>query len=209
MALRLRTVYAAIALSTSALLLSGCVPSETVTATNSPTVSSTPTHSAPEATATPSASASATKSATPTPSPTPSKSAQDTAVSFGCNDLVSPSAMYDFNPNFLLLGSFTPDSGTTAAAALSAKGVACRWQNGTNSTSIDVSVAQPTSSKLATFKSNAGSSADAFSGYFSITDRIGTAQIFVGPYWATLSSREFTSADEASNLVAEVRAALQ
>jgi hypothetical protein len=117
--------------------------------------------------------------------------------------------MYDFNPNYVLLNSFTPAAGTPAATALASKGVACRWENSTSGVTIDVSVAKPAPNKLGGLKSNAGSPADGFDGYFAVAGGTGTAQVFSGPYWATLSSKAFFAAGDASDLVADVRAALK
>jgi hypothetical protein len=117
--------------------------------------------------------------------------------------------MYDFNPNYLLLNNFTPAAGTPAATALTSKGVACRWENSTSGVTIDVSVAKPAPNKLDGFKSNAGSAADAFDGYFVATGGTGTAQVFSGAYWATLSSEAFFEAGDVADLVADARATLK
>ncbi|EPR75905.1 arginyl-tRNA synthetase [Leifsonia rubra CMS 76R] len=125
-----------------------------------------------------------------------------------CTDLISPQAMYDFNPNFLLLNSFTPAAGTPAATALASKGVACRWENSTSGVMIDVSVAKPAPNKLDGLKSNAGGPASGFDGYFAAAGGTGTAQMFSGAYWATLSSKAFFEAGDTAELVSDVRAAL-
>lgn len=74
---------------------------------------------------------------------------------------------------------------------------------------IDVSVAKPAPSKLDGFRSDAGSPADAFDGYFTAAGGTGTAQVFSGAYWATLSSVPFFEAGDVVDLVAEVKAALR
>jgi len=117
--------------------------------------------------------------------------------------------MYDFNPNYVLLSSFTPDAGTTAAAAVQSKGTVCRWENGTSGITIDVSVVQPAPSAVSGLKADAGSSTDSFDGYFSLDGRTGTAQTFTGPYWVTLSSQEFFRAGDAKTLVSIVTAAVK
>ncbi|MGV8851041.1 MAG: arginyl-tRNA synthetase [Rhodoglobus sp.] len=195
MALRLRVLPAVIALSASALLLTACVPAE-------------PELTGPNPTRT--AGSSATPPATPDaePSSPATSDPEATAVDVACTDLISPQAMYDFNPNFLLLNSFTPAANSPAAAALASKGVACRWENSTSGITIDVSVAKPSPSKLDTFKSQAGSPANGFDGYFSVANGTGTAQVFSGSYWATLSSQAFFEAADAADLVSDVRAAL-
>jgi hypothetical protein len=131
-----------------------------------------------------------------------------TAVSIKCTDLISPQAMYDYNPNFLLLSNFTPPAGSAAATAIASKGVACRWENSTSGVTIDVSVAQPAPSELDGLKSDAGSRASGFDGYFAVKDGTGTAQVFDGAYWATISSKAFFEAGDVVDLFADVRSAV-
>jgi hypothetical protein len=193
MALRLRVLPAVIALSASALLLAGCVQAEPDPTGPNPTRTINP-------------------SSTPPAEPEPASSAPNdpeaTAVDVACTDLISPQAMYDFNPNFLLLNSFTPAAGTPAATALASEGVACRWENSTSGIMIDVSVAKPAPNKLDGLKSNAGGPASGFDGYFAAAGDTGTAQIFSGTYWVTLSSKAFFEAGDVVDLVADVRSAL-
>ncbi|MBH0131441.1 arginyl-tRNA synthetase [Salinibacterium sp. NK8237] len=208
MALRLRVIPAVIALSASALLLSACVPTE-------PTPSASPTTTSPSSTASPTATAptasasasSPTASAEPTATAAPAPKA--TPVDIACSALITPQEMYDFNPNYVLLNNFTPAAGSTAAAAVDMQGTACRWENGTSGTTIDVSVAQPASSSISSLKTNAGASTDSYAGYFSSAGGTGTAQVFTGPYWATISSPLFSRASNATALVADVTAALK
>lgn len=195
MAFRLRVFPAMIALSVSVLLLSACVPAE-----------SDPDLAAPSPTGT--VAPSDTPSATPEPTTSSTMDPEATPVSIDCGDLISPQAMYDFNPNFLLLNSFNPAAGSAAATAIAAQGVACRWENSTSGVVIDVSVAKPAPSKLESLKSDAGSAASSFDGYFAVSGGTGTAQVFSGAYWATLSSAAFFEAADASDLVANVKAAL-
>ncbi|WP_341952382.1 arginyl-tRNA synthetase [Salinibacterium sp. TMP30] len=194
MALPLRVLPAVIALSASALLLTACVPAEPDPTGPNPTRTIDP---------------SSTPFATPEPTSSATSDPQATAVDVACTDLITPQAMYDFNPNFLLLNSFTPASGSPAATALASKGVACRWENSTSGVTIDVSVAKPAPNTLDGLKSTAGSSADSFDGYFAVAGGTGTAQVFSGAYWATLSSKAFFEAGDAVDLVADVRSALK
>ncbi|MGV8876735.1 MAG: arginyl-tRNA synthetase [Rhodoglobus sp.] len=193
MAPRLRDLIAVTALSASALMLTACVQSPPEPLGANPT---------------PTSSASSTPSASPTPSAAASTDPQATAVKISCSELISPQAMYDFNPNFLLLNNFSPAAGSFAATALTAQGVACRWQNSTSGVTIDVSVAKPAPAKLESIKSTAGSAADGFNGYFAVNSGTGTAQVFTGGYWATLSSEAFFEAGDVGDLVADVRSAL-
>ncbi|MEV8255075.1 arginyl-tRNA synthetase [Rhodoglobus sp. NPDC076762] len=195
MAFRLRVLPAVIALSASALLLSACVPTEPEPELSSPT----PTRSVEPTT---------TATAAPEPTTPSTPDAQATPVSIACGDLITPQAMYDFNPNFLLLNSFTPAAGSAAATAIESQGVACRWENTSSGITIDVSVAKPAPGKLESLKSNAGPAASSFDGYFAASGGTGTAQLFSGEYWAALSSAAFFEAGDASTLVADVQAAL-
>ncbi|WP_010205067.1 hypothetical protein [Salinibacterium sp. PAMC 21357] len=196
MALRLRVIPAVIALSASALLLTACVPTE-----------SEPT--SPTSTRTSAPSSTPSDSSTPEPSSSASSDPEATAVNLACTDLITPQAMYDFNPNFLLLNSFTPAAGSPAATALASKGVACRWENSTSGVTIDVSVAQPSPANVDSLKSKAGGKAAGFDGYFAVSGDTGTAQVFDGAYWATLSSQAFFEAGDVVELAADVRAALE
>lgn len=201
MALHIRVLPAVIVLSASALLLTACVQEEPDP--TRPTTSPNPTRTiAPSNTATPTATASPKPTAVATTDP------GATAVSIKCTALISPQAMYDYNPNFLLLNDFTPSAGSLAATAIASKGVACRWENSTSGVTIDVSVAKPAPNKLDGLKSNAGSRAKAFDGYFALNGGTGTAQVFDGAYWATVSSKMFFEGGDAVGLVAEVRSAL-
>ncbi|CAO1650723.1 arginyl-tRNA synthetase [Salinibacterium sp. NSLL150] len=193
MASRLRVIPAVIALSASALLLSACVPTEPDPVGPNPTRTIDP-----DSTATPEAEPTATTS--PDPEATP--------VDIACTELISPQAMYDFNSNFLLLNSFTPPAGSTAETAFESRGTICRWENSTSGVTIDVSVAQPTPAKYDSLKSNSGASTSSFDGYFAVSGGVGTAQVFAGAYWATLSSPAFFEAADAADLVADVEAAL-
>jgi len=194
MALRLRVLPAVLALSASALLLSACVQAEPDPTGPNPTRTIDPLNTA---------------VATPEPTAAAPVDPEATAVSIDCTDLISPQAMYDYNPNFLLLNNFTPSAGSAAATALASKGVVCRWENSTSGVTIDVSVAQPAPNKLEALKSDAGSTASGFDGYFAVNGNTGTAQVFDGAYWATLSSASFFEAGDVVDLVADVRSALK
>ncbi|MGV8859373.1 MAG: arginyl-tRNA synthetase [Rhodoglobus sp.] len=196
MALRLRVLPAVIALSASALLLTACVQAE-------------PDPTGPNPTRTIDPSSTPSSSATPEPTTSATADPEATAVTLACTDLISPQAMYDFNPNYLLLNNFSPAAGSPAATALASKGIACRWENSTSGVTIDVSVAKPAPNKLDGLKSNAGSAASGFDGYFAAAGGTGTAQVFSGAYWATLSSQAFFEAADAAELVSDVRSALK
>jgi len=197
MAFRLRTIPAVIALSASALLLSACVPTEPDPVGPNPTRTIDPEN---------------TETPTPSATATAAPDVEATPVDIACTDLISPEAMYAFNPNFLLLNNFTPEADSAAATALAAKGVACRWENSTSGVAIDVSVAKPSPAKRDALKSSAGTATDeffGFDGYFAVAGQTGTAQLFSGDYWATLSSKAFFEAGDAAELAVDIRDALK
>lgn len=147
------------------------------------------------------------------PSPTPSKEPeQATALTIACEDLVGGQTMYDFNPNFGLIGAFTPDAGTAAALAASDHGTLCRWVNETSGATIDVTASTPTDADLVARKASAASGekvadvgADA---WFAITSGVGTIQAFDGGYWVTVASTFITEGSEAHDIAATaIRAA--
>src|SRR6187402_35153 len=167
----------------------------------------------------PSPSGSATRSATPDSrfTPTPSNPPVPTAtpsarpVSVSCSALISPQTMYDFNPNFGVIDSWTPAAGSPAAVAESDKGVACRWLNQTSGALIDLSVASLDAASLESLKNQTvGSSTmvptypDADEGYFSVSNGVGTAVIFDRSYWVVMTSTYFAEPGDPSDLVQSV-----
>jgi hypothetical protein len=202
---RARRLRVGSALATGALVLivlAGCANGAEPASTTSPTA--TPT-TVPTASATPS----------PSPTPTPAEDA-DTAVTLGCDQVLTPDDVYDFNPNFGAAPGYKPADGSAAAVAALHKGVACGWSNQTSGDLIEVSVAQPTAATLADLKSQAAKSStsvttygSAVKGYFATADGTGEAQIFSGPYWVAVTSVEFVEARDAETLVAAVVSHLQ
>lgn len=119
--------------------------------------------------------------------------------------------MYDFNPNFGLLASFTPDAGTLAAAAVASKGVACRWINQTSSATVDVSIAHPAPTALSAAR-DAASAGTPVSGlgdaaYFATSGGAGVVQVFRGEFWITARSVFFSTAADANSILADAVAA--
>jgi len=163
---------------------------------------------------------SATRSVTPSPTP-PAPSATPTAdptpevipFAIDCESLIDPDTMYAFDPNFSLLGTFTPDAGSLAAEAQAASGTVCRWVHGTNGVTIDVAVADlpadAASSRIAALDS-AGSSVGDYGarGYFSAAGGIGQAQAFPSHYWVSIASPIFSAPGDAGVLMGDVVAAL-
>ena len=192
----LRRLVVPVALSLLALAaLSGCVP--------------TPT---PSPTDTASASASETPSATPTSSPT--ASAVSTPITVDCNTLITLDDMYAFNPNFGLISSWTPKSGSAAATAKSEKGIACRWQNQTSGDTIDVSVAHLDAASIEALKNAAVEKSTMVptygdEAYFSVSGGVGTAIVFQGTYWLVATSVDFAEPGDPADLITAALGALK
>jgi hypothetical protein len=113
--------------------------------------------------------------------------------------------MYDFNPNFGLLASFSPDAGTLTARAVSDEGTVCRWINQTSGDTIDVSISQPGANALAAARS-AAESGSSMSGlgdaaFFSHSGGTGVVQVFAGQRWITVTSVYLASPNDARNIV--------
>jgi hypothetical protein len=165
----------------------------------------------------PSDSPSPSKSSTPTPSIEPSETPSaptSTPIDVPCESLVSLQTMYDFNPNFSLIGSWTPDAGTPAAEAVAAQGVACRWTNDTSGDTIDVSVASFDTATLEAKANSTNSSSTMVptygddEAYFTVTGGVGEAVVFHGAYWVVVRSVAFFEPGDAEPLVSSVLAAL-
>jgi len=154
-----------------------------------------------------------TGSPTPEPSETPA-APTPTPVDIPCDSLVTAQAMYDFNPNFSLIDSWTPAAGSPAADAVDAEGVACRWQNDTSGEVIDVSVASFDPATLETLANDAYTNSTMVptygvdEAYFAVTGSVGEAIVFDGPYWIVVSSSYFLEPGDAEPIVASVLAGL-
>ncbi len=175
--------------------LSGCVPTATPTPTGS-AASDTP-------------SASPTTSAAPTPTPTP----VSTPVAVDCDALITPDDIYAFNPNFGLITSWTPKTGSAAATAKSEQGIACRWQNQTSGDDIDVSVAHLDSASIEKLKDAAVETSTLVptygdEAYFSVSGGVGTAIVFQGDYWLVATSVAFLEPGDPADLITAALSAL-
>ncbi len=156
----------------------------------------TPTATAPAESPTPSTTAS------PTPTPTPEK---PTPVAIACSDVVDAQTIYDFNPNFVLLNSFSPASNTLAAQAIQDQGTACRWINQTSKITIDIGISSPGPNALSVAERSASAGASVSglgdSAYFSRSGGLGTVQVFSGEFWISAASPAFSAAEDAMALV--------
>jgi hypothetical protein len=136
-----------------------------------------------------------------------------TTTSIPCDTLLSGRAVYDFNPNFGLDGSFTPKAGSAAATAVADKGTACNWTNQSSGDTFTVAVARPAAADLASLKAAAAKGSPAAglgdAAYFSRTGGVGRVDAFTGAYWLVTTSVYFASAEDANGLVAAALGALK
>ncbi len=147
------------------------------------------------------------------PAPTLTAHPVGTPVDITCDELVSPDAIYAFNPNFVLIDDFEPADDSVAATALSYSGVACRWQNQTGGDNIDLSVASLDDDSLTALKNAAFEDSEMVptygeEAYFGINGQVGTAQVFQGPYWIVVESTAFLEPGDATEIVDSAIAAL-
>lgn len=141
----------------------------------------------------------------PVPSSTATPAEKPTPVSIPCGTVVSAQTMYDFNPNFGLLSTFSPDAGTVTAQAVTNQGTVCRWMNQTSGDTVDVAISQPGPNTLTAARTTASSGA-AVSGYgdaayFAHSGQVGVLQVFDGPLWITATSVYFSSANDARTII--------
>jgi len=199
---RARRLRAGSALAIGALaliVLAGCTAGPTPAPSASPT--STPSVA-------PTAGTAPSQSPSPTPTPT---AAADTAVTLGCDGVLTPDDVYNFNPNFGTAPNYNAEGGSAAEVAVAHKGIACGWSNQTSGDLIEASVAQPSPATLADLKSQAEKASTSVTtygagvkGYFGTSGGVGQAQVFTGAYWVAVTSVEFVEARDAELLVAAV-----
>lgn len=128
-------------------------------------------------------------------------------MTIGCNTLVSPQTIYNFNPNFGLQVQFTPSAGTAAATATADRGTACNWVNQTSSDTVTITIAKPSAANLAAIRAAAAAGTPApglgSAAYFSSKGQSGRVDVFTGSYWLSATSVYFASASDASGLLNE------
>lgn len=183
----IRPALAAVAL---VLLLAGCVPGPQ--ATPPPTEVAKPEPTAPPA---------------PTSTATPKPTAETEPAGLACADLLSPQAVYDYNPNVGLLTDFTPSADSLAGEAVAQQGIACRLLNQTSGSTVDIGVVRFTEAAFPGKRDSLSAGASptaAFDGFFDATGDGGVAQVFVSPYWLTITSGDFVEAGDAAQLVETV-----
>ncbi|WP_309708600.1 hypothetical protein [Pseudolysinimonas sp.] len=157
------------------------------------------------------------ESATPIPTATAGPDSEPTAapetLDVACGELVDPDTMYAFDPNYALLDAWDPESGSAAADALDAGGVACQWVRESGGGTIDLSVAAFTEAQLEELKNEAFSESQMVptygeEAYFEVEGGVGTAIVFQGRYWLVVSSEAFFEPGEPTGIIESALGAL-
>jgi hypothetical protein len=149
----------------------------------------------------------------PTTTPTDDPGGEAGPVDISCDDLVDPQAVYDFDPNYGLLDSWTPTGGSAAAEAVAADGIACRWVRESGGGTIDLSVARLDQEDIDAKKNAAFAESQMVptygdEAYFEVEGDVGTAIVFQGPYWLVISSVSFAEPGEPTPIIESALAAL-
>lgn len=154
-----------------------------------------------------------TASATATNEPTPSNShialgIVGIPVNINCNQLISASDLYQYNPNLAVI---TPTSSSSESMKLveDANGNICAYENLSNGNVIQIGISKISegSLPLATsfIESNNSSSAlvpgTNTSVYFSPESSGGVARLLNGQYFIVISSPEFSNATDAIEML--------
>jgi hypothetical protein len=187
-----RRAFASVVAAATLLTLAACVdaPNQPVL----PTTTSAPT-------------------ATPTagPEPTPTSGAQPLDIE--CAELVDADTMYSFDPNYALVGSFDPPSGSLAADQVAAGGVACQWVRESGGGTIDLSVAAFSEEEIVELKNEAFAESQMVptygeEAYFEVEGDVGTAIVFQGRYRLVISSVAFFEPGEPTAIIESALGAL-
>ncbi|MET0783832.1 MAG: hypothetical protein ABWY53_05850 [Leifsonia flava] len=167
-----------------------------------------PTTSAPS----PTSGGSEEPSAEPTDAGTPTPTAEPaTPITFGCDDLLTSSDIYEFNANVGAAPDYEPTADTVVADAAAASGLACGYVNQTSGELIEVAVAQPSESEFVSLKQTAASTMTAVptygtppavDGFFTQSQDIGTVQVFTADgYWLVARSTAFFEPGDAGKII--------
>lgn len=156
---------------------------------------------------------SATPTTTPSAEPQPGTTDAPDALDIECADLVDLDTMYAFDPNYALLGSFDPDSGSLAADDVAAGGVACQWVRESGGSTIDLSVAAYSATQLDDLKNAAFAESQMVptygeEAYFEVDGGVGTAIVFQGRFRLVVSSEAFFEPGEPTGIIESALAAL-
>jgi hypothetical protein len=182
-----------------ALLLAGCAPGKAAAPT-------TPPPSAP-ATEEPTAEPTTAAPAAPTKAP---------AIPFeiACDTLVSPEAIYAFNPNFALLPEPVVPAGSLEEQITAELGTVCSWQHLSSSEILSVGVADLPQETLVKVQNDAFETSTmvptyGVEGYFTVRDGVGEATAFDGAHWVVTTSPEYLEPGDAVDIIAAAMSALR
>jgi len=154
-----------------------------------------------------------TASETPEPTGTPAPVNVGTPVTIDCDELISPDAMYAFNPNFGLSESYKAAAGTEAATIVEAKGLACQWVNQTSGEIVQVAVADLPAEQITALKNNYVMNSNSVptygvEGYFQVEGTVGVAEAFSDSYWISATSDFFLEPGDAEPIISAALAGL-
>jgi hypothetical protein len=166
---------------------------------------------APEQPVLPTPTTTPTATATAGPEPTPTSGALPLDIT--CAELVDADTMYAFDPNYALLGEFTPQPGSLAADQVAAGGVACQWVRESGGGTIDLSVAAFTEEQITELKNEAFAESEMVptygeEAYFEVDGDVGTAIVFEGRYRLVISSVAFFEPGEPTSIIESALGAL-
>jgi hypothetical protein len=181
------------------LVLTGCVNQTPASSGSGPSGTSSGTSSPSGPPSSPSSSA------TPTVTPgTPG-----TPVTIACANILTAQQVYDYNPNYVGTNTYKPGPGTLGAQAAADNGRVCGWLNETSGVELEVAIAQPAESTLATLKSGAASGTavqlgGGVTGYFGAVGGVGQLQAFTRGFWVIVSSADIASESDADPIAKDV-----
>ncbi len=153
--------------------------------------------------------------AEPTASPTPAGPTAPPPIPFeiACDTLVSPEAIYAFNPNFALLPEPVADAGPLAERVQAELGTVCSWQHLSSGDILTVAVANLPAETLLTVQNDAFEASTMVptygeEGYFTAREGVGEAQTFAGSYWIVATSPAFLEPGDAVDIISAATSAL-
>lgn len=141
----------------------------------------------------------------PSPTPLPSiPGIESIPINIPCERVLTPSELYEFNPNVSIDPSPAVSEGALRAAAYG--GVSCSWVNLTSQERFAISLVHVADDSLPVLRSQLAASApgaglSGIDGYFRVVDGIGILDVISGPYWITIESAAFLSAADVEPLV--------
>lgn len=165
------------------------------------------THPAPSPSGSPSPSQ-PIPTAQPSTTPPPSvPGIESVPISVPCDQILTPSELYEFNPN--VSSDPSPALSPNGLRALGYGGVSCSWVNLTSQERFAISLVQVSEDGIPVLQSQLAASApgaglSGIDGYFRTEDGMGILDVISGSYWITVESAAFVSAADIEPLVVVV-----